>query len=50
MPDDNPFMAGAVHGQGEADAVVNGDAEQSRVPPDVRSRSLQSVCDLDREG
>lgn len=23
MPEDNPYMAGAIHGQGEADAVIN---------------------------
>jgi uncharacterized protein (UPF0210 family) len=41
MPDDNPFMAGAVHGQGEADAVVNIGVSG----PGVVARALQRLID-----
>jgi uncharacterized protein (UPF0210 family) len=41
MPDDNPFMAGAVHGQGEADAVVNIGVSG----PGVVKRALQRLID-----
>jgi len=41
MPDDNPFMAGAVHGQGEADAVINIGVSG----PGVVKRALQRLID-----
>jgi uncharacterized protein len=41
MPDDNPFMAGAVHGQGEADAVINIGVSG----PGVVTRALQRLID-----
>jgi hypothetical protein len=41
MPDDNPFMAGAVHGQGEADAVINIGVSG----PGVVTRALQRLIE-----
>ena len=41
MPDDNPFMAGAVHGHGEADAVVNIGVSG----PGVVTRALQRLIE-----
>jgi uncharacterized protein (UPF0210 family) len=41
MPDDNPFMAGASHGQGEADAVINIGVSG----PGVVKRALQRLIE-----
>lgn len=41
MPDDNPFMAGAVHGHGEADAVINIGVSG----PGVVTRALQRLIE-----
>lgn len=41
MPDDNPFMAGATHGQGEADAVINIGVSG----PGVVKRALQRLIE-----
>jgi uncharacterized protein (UPF0210 family) len=41
MPDDNPFRAGAVHGQGEADAVINIGVSG----PGVVTRALQRLIE-----
>jgi uncharacterized protein (UPF0210 family) len=41
MPDDNPFMAGATHGAGEADAVVNIGVSG----PGVIQRALQRLVE-----
>lgn len=41
IPDDNPFMAGASHGQGEADAVVNIGVSG----PGVVKRALQRLIE-----
>jgi uncharacterized protein (UPF0210 family) len=41
MPDDNPFMAGATHGSGEADAVINIGVSG----PGVIARALQRLIE-----
>ena len=41
IPDDNPFMAGAMHGQGEADAVINIGVSG----PGVVKRALQRLIE-----
>ncbi len=41
MPDDNPFMAGATHGSGEADAVINIGVSG----PGVVKRALQRLIE-----
>ena len=41
MPDDNPFMAGATHGQGEPDAVINIGVSG----PGVVKRALQRLIE-----
>ena len=41
MPDDNPFMAGATHGQGEGDAVINIGVSG----PGVIKRALQRLIE-----
>jgi uncharacterized protein (UPF0210 family) len=41
MPDDNPFMAGATHGSGEADAVINIGVSG----PGVIKRALQRLIE-----
>lgn len=47
MPDDNPFMAGAVHGAGEADAVINIGVSG----PGVVKRAMQRlITDAESDG
>lgn len=44
LPDDNPFMAGATHGSGEGDAVINIGVSG----PGVVARALQRLIEAER--
>ena len=48
-PDDNPFMAGAFHGVGEKDAVINvgvsGPGGVKKALEDVRGKDFEALCE-----
>ena len=49
-PDDNPFMAGAFHGVGEADAVINvgvsGPGVVKHAVAGAKGKSFQELCEI----